>query len=82
MHVRGDKHARVGISVGTATFGIDGETLDQLLIVADQAMYRGKSDHKQNRSTAIAIPPVNPSALLAPPINERTDNELASTSVN
>ena len=47
MHVRGDKHARVGISVGTATFGIDGETLDQLLIVADQAMYRVKSDHKQ-----------------------------------
>jgi predicted signal transduction protein with EAL and GGDEF domain len=82
MHVRGDKHARVGISVGTATFGIDGETLDQLLIVADQAMYRVKSDHKQTRTTALTIPPVSTSALIAHPINERTDDELASTSVN
>jgi len=46
MHVRGDKYARVGISVGMATFELDGETLDQLLIVADQAMYRVKSEHK------------------------------------
>src|SRR6185312_6536353 len=47
MRVSGDKYARVGISVGTATFDIDGESLDQLLIVADQAMYRVKSDHKR-----------------------------------
>jgi hypothetical protein len=82
MHVRGDKHARVGISVGTATFGIDGETLDQLLIVADQAMYRVKSDHKQNRTTPIAIPQPSANVLMTHPINERTDDELASTSVN
>src|SRR5205814_258615 len=30
LHVRGDRRARVGISVGTATYGTDGETLDQL----------------------------------------------------
>lgn len=46
LHVRGDKRARVGISIGTATYNIDGETLDQLLVAADQAMYRVKSSHK------------------------------------
>jgi diguanylate cyclase (GGDEF)-like protein len=30
LHVRGSSRARVGISVGTATYGADGETLDQL----------------------------------------------------
>jgi diguanylate cyclase (GGDEF)-like protein/putative nucleotidyltransferase with HDIG domain len=46
LHVRGVGQARVGISVGTATYGVEGETLDQLLVAADQAMYRAKSDHK------------------------------------
>lgn len=73
MQVRGDKHARVGISVGTATFDIDGETLDQLLIVADQAMYRVKSDHKLNG--AAAIPHVGQLA-------DKQDDDLASISVN
>jgi diguanylate cyclase (GGDEF)-like protein/putative nucleotidyltransferase with HDIG domain len=82
MHVRGDKHARVGISVGTATFGIDGDTLDQLLICADQAMYRVKSEHKQNRTGPITIPPSHATTLTALPINERQDDELASASVN
>src|SRR6185295_14369280 len=45
---KGDK-ARVGISVGTATFGADGESLDQLLVAADQAMYRAKSNHKLDK---------------------------------
>ncbi len=46
LHVRNKGKARVGISIGTATFGTDGETLDQLLVAADQAMYRAKSHHK------------------------------------
>lgn len=41
--------ARVGISVGTATFGINGETLDQLVVAADNEMYRVKSDHRVAR---------------------------------
>src|SRR5882762_2363807 len=56
MHVRGDQRAHVGISVGTATFDTDGDTLDQLLIVADQAMYRVKSDHKFKPSAAASVP--------------------------
>ncbi|HKG15286.1 MAG TPA: diguanylate cyclase [Pyrinomonadaceae bacterium] len=47
IHVRGDKHARVGISIGSASYGVHGETLDQLLISADEAMYSAKSTHKQ-----------------------------------
>ena len=44
--MRGGGKARVGISIGTATYGADGETLDQLLVAADQAMYRAKSRNK------------------------------------
>ena len=44
-----NRTARVGISVGTATFGIDGETLDQLVVAADREMYRMKSTHRGGR---------------------------------
>jgi diguanylate cyclase (GGDEF)-like protein len=44
-----NRFARVGISVGTATFGIDGNTLDQLVIAADNEMYRVKSTHRLGR---------------------------------
>src|SRR5690242_19754153 len=47
-----NRYARVGISVGTATFGIDGETLDQLVVAADEKMYRMKSDHRLERTVA------------------------------
>ena len=46
IEVRAQGRARVGISVGSAVYGVDGETLDQLLVAADQAMYRAKSTHK------------------------------------
>jgi diguanylate cyclase (GGDEF)-like protein/putative nucleotidyltransferase with HDIG domain len=46
LTVQADTRARVGISIGASVFGVDGETLDQLLIAADQAMYRAKSAHK------------------------------------
>jgi diguanylate cyclase (GGDEF)-like protein len=49
LHVRSVGRARVGISIGTSTYGVDGETLDQLLVGADQAMYRAKSAHKLNK---------------------------------
>jgi diguanylate cyclase (GGDEF)-like protein len=74
MHVRGDQRARVGISVGTATFDTDGDTLDQLLIVADQAMYRVKSDHKFNRITSPHSP--------ANAVPKTQKDQLSSVSVN
>jgi diguanylate cyclase (GGDEF)-like protein/putative nucleotidyltransferase with HDIG domain len=71
LHVRGDKHARVGISVGAATYGVHGETLDQLLISADESMYSVKSGHKQQTHK--------------PDSNNVADlptGELASTAIN
>lgn len=47
-----NRYARVGISVGTATFGIDGNTLDQLVVAADEKMYRMKSSHRVERTVA------------------------------
>jgi diguanylate cyclase (GGDEF)-like protein/putative nucleotidyltransferase with HDIG domain len=52
LRIPPDKHARVGISVGAARFGTDGETLSQLLVAADQAMYTVKADHRQHRHDA------------------------------
>jgi diguanylate cyclase (GGDEF)-like protein/putative nucleotidyltransferase with HDIG domain len=72
LHVRADRRARVGISIGTATYGSDGETLDQLLIAADQAMYQVKSAHKVKRSIG-ALPSEKVRDL---------DQQNASTSVN
>jgi len=75
LNVRGGGVAHVGISVGTATFGIDGETLDQLLVAADQAMYRTKSKHKlekMSRQTELA-----PAAVV-----ELDTEDLASVSIN
>jgi diguanylate cyclase (GGDEF)-like protein/putative nucleotidyltransferase with HDIG domain len=43
-----NRFAHVGISVGTATFGVDGDTLDQLVVAADNEMYRMKSTHRRS----------------------------------
>jgi len=51
-----NRFARVGISVGTATFGIDGETLDHLVAHADYEMYRMKSTHKVDRDVLVNVP--------------------------
>ncbi len=75
LHVRGVGQARVGISVGTATYGIEGETLDQLLVAADQAMYRAKSGHKLEKlSKQSPAPSVS--------MMELESDELASIAVN
>ena len=72
LHVRGDKRARVGISVGAASYGVHGETLDQLLIAADEAMYSDKSCHKQQSLGAKADGKTP----------ELAAGELASTAIN
>jgi diguanylate cyclase (GGDEF)-like protein/putative nucleotidyltransferase with HDIG domain len=46
-----NQHARVGISIGAGCFGVNGESLDQLLTAADDAMYRMKAQHKLQRQT-------------------------------
>ena len=68
LNVRGRGKAKVGISVGTSTFGADGETLDQLLVTADQDMYRAKSRHK--------LAKISPRALVGKLV--RLNNDSAS----
>jgi diguanylate cyclase (GGDEF)-like protein/putative nucleotidyltransferase with HDIG domain len=42
----GGSNIFIGISAGWATFGIDGDTLDELLLAADRAMYTDKAKRK------------------------------------
>jgi diguanylate cyclase (GGDEF)-like protein/putative nucleotidyltransferase with HDIG domain len=42
----GNNNLYVGISVGWACFGIDGNTLDELLLAADRSMYANKARRK------------------------------------
>lgn len=55
----GSLTARVGVSIGSASFPAQGETFDQIIVAADKAMYITKAIHRQrNRSTA--QPPESP----------------------
>jgi diguanylate cyclase (GGDEF)-like protein/putative nucleotidyltransferase with HDIG domain len=77
IDVRAQGRARVGISVGSAVYGVDGETLDQLLVAADQAMYRAKSTHKTGplRAARKQITSSNATA-------ERASGPLVTTAIN
>ncbi len=48
--------ARVGVSLGAACYPRDGETLDQIIIAADKAMYSAKAFRK--RSAKAKLPPL------------------------
>jgi diguanylate cyclase (GGDEF)-like protein len=58
LPVSRNQQAHVGISIGTATFATDGDTLDQLLNAADDKMYRMKSIHRLERN----MPPLPPAS--------------------
>jgi diguanylate cyclase (GGDEF)-like protein/putative nucleotidyltransferase with HDIG domain len=73
--------ARVGISIGASIFGADGETLDQLLIAADQAMYRAKSAHKTGALTQLDPPEMLGNPTIASPSEADADN-LVTASIN
>jgi diguanylate cyclase (GGDEF)-like protein len=77
IDVRSQGRARVGISVGSAVYGVDGETLDQLLVAADQAMYRAKSTHKTGLFGASNKQPAS-----SKPATERRDGALVTTAIN
>jgi diguanylate cyclase (GGDEF)-like protein/putative nucleotidyltransferase with HDIG domain len=47
MEVGDGQTVNVGISIGAAELGRDGETLEDLIARADQEMYRTKAQHKQ-----------------------------------
>ncbi|HXG67250.1 MAG TPA: GGDEF domain-containing protein, partial [Blastocatellia bacterium] len=48
--VRPGREARVGISVGHATYGQDGNTIEELMEVADERMYEDKVARKRETS--------------------------------
>jgi diguanylate cyclase (GGDEF)-like protein/putative nucleotidyltransferase with HDIG domain len=81
LHIRGDLRTKVGISAGSAVYGIDGETLDQLLISADQAMYCVKSAHKRDAHLAIDVDRA-PALELGNPANEMGADVLVTNSIN
>ena len=51
-----NRFASVGISIGTSTFAVHGETLDQLVVAADNEMYRMKSTHRSIAPARSEIP--------------------------
>jgi diguanylate cyclase (GGDEF)-like protein/putative nucleotidyltransferase with HDIG domain len=81
LHVGAERHARVGISVGAAIFGVDGETLDHLLIAADQAMYRAKSAHK-TAPARLVTHQSGPSQAVAKGRTKIGPEALISTAIN
>lgn len=49
LPVGNNEFARVGVSIGTADFPSKGESLDQIIIAADKAMYSVKDLHKRKK---------------------------------
>lgn len=49
LNVGDGKFARVGVSLGAASYPKNGETLDQIIIAADKAMYAVKAKRKVRR---------------------------------
>lgn len=50
------RFAQVGVSIGAAGYRGKGETLDQVIIAADQAMYSVKAAHKQKHNDSQVSP--------------------------
>jgi diguanylate cyclase (GGDEF)-like protein/putative nucleotidyltransferase with HDIG domain len=78
IEIRSQGRARVGISVGSAVFGTDGESLDQLVIAADQAMYKAKSNHK----ASVFRQEKSQKEQAKPAADRPTENHLITASVN
>jgi len=81
LKVHAETRARVGISIGASVFGVDGETLDQLLISADQAMYRIKSVHKTGSLAAPTTAAPSPE-MITEGAAELTAQDLITTAIN
>ena len=78
IEIRSQGRARVGISVGSGVFGTDGETLDQLVVAADQAMYKAKSTHK---SSVFQLAKVHKESA-KPALERPAEDSFVATSVN
>jgi diguanylate cyclase (GGDEF)-like protein len=63
--VRGTQRVRLAVSIGAAVFPRDGDTYEALLTVADQQMYRDKSQRKRLTPAPSGIPAANQSGNIA-----------------
>lgn len=52
LRVGTEMYIQVGVSIGTSSFPGNGESLDQIIIAADKAMYSVKDLHKRKREMA------------------------------
>ena len=80
LNVRAQTRASVGVSIGASVFGPDGETLDQLLIAADQAMYQAKNAHK-----TAGLAPLPPDRLIEASANSQSEllaNDFITSAIN
>ena len=75
-----DKSARVGISIGTASYPTHGETLDHVLVAADKAMYAVKATRKTKNTTA-ELPPIG-DIIPENYIVELDESHIVSTAIN
>jgi diguanylate cyclase (GGDEF)-like protein/putative nucleotidyltransferase with HDIG domain len=84
--VRPMKYVRVGVSIGSAQYGPDGTTIDELLFAADRAMYANKHNrktHTEPESSNLVTPnpsdQARPSSPNEPGVPSTRDRSLAST---
>ena len=61
INVEGEQIAGIGVSIGSATYPTDGKDPEQLLSVADRAMYENKLGRTRGRRKASVIPFSRPS---------------------
>ena len=73
--------AKVGVSIGSATYPSGGESFDQLIISADKAMYTQKAWRKQQKAEAPRNVDVNSLLAPAPTAEEYVPPGAASSNV-
>jgi diguanylate cyclase (GGDEF)-like protein/putative nucleotidyltransferase with HDIG domain len=85
LPVGGGKFAQVGVSLGAACYPKAGDTLDQVIIAADKAMYSVKAAHRQKRNSAHTQPEMPNQILKAAEdsiIVELDESHIISSAIN
>src|SRR4030095_13111684 len=57
LEINENETARVGISLGAASYPESGETFDQIIDAADKVRYKQKMQRKANAPDLLALPP-------------------------
>jgi diguanylate cyclase (GGDEF)-like protein len=79
LPVDGERYAKVGVSLGSASYPLHGESFDQLVIAADKAMYITKAINKQRmHQAAIAEEMAEANSASKPNTPDKVD-ELATS---